>query len=122
MESEQTAILRSIDESLSAIRKILEIQAKQSIVNELEGFASTEERRKMWLLCNGELSNDEIAKKVGSTLRAVQYFVKDGRAVGLITMAKRGFPKRAMELLPKNWKEFKMLEKTESDKEETVNE
>lgn len=115
MESEQTAILRSIDESLAFIRKILEIQARPALIKELEAFASTAERRKMWILCDGELSNEEIAKKVGSTLRAVQYFVKDGRSAGLVVMARRGFPKRAIDLVPKYWKELKGFEKEPED-------
>ena len=111
IESEQDKLLQSMDESLSSIRKILEIQARPALIKELEAFASTSERRKMWILSNGELSNEEIAKKVGSTLRTVQYFVQEGRSAGLIVMAKRGFPKRAIDLLPKEWKEHKGLEK-----------
>lgn len=82
---------------LEEIRVLLQLQARDSIIKEIRRVASTIERRKMWELCDGSNSTSDIAAKTGRSLRAVQYFVKDGEMAGVITQLSRGLPKRAFD-------------------------
>ena len=76
------------------------------IKEELEKIASTPERKKMWILCNGAISTSEIAKKVGVSTRAVQYFIRDAQRLELIRVDKRGFPRRIIDWIPSEWQKL----------------
>lgn len=91
---------------LKAIRQILEIQSREPLRREIERVATTPERKEMWRLCDGSLSNEEIAKQINVTLRSVQYFVQDGIAIGVLTQVKRGTPQRKMDYIPPEWARY----------------
>lgn len=112
-------ILQEVNSNLVAIRKILEIQARDAITRELEKVASTPERRKMWILSVGDVSTEQIAKRVGVSDRSVQYFGKDAVKAGLLTFKKRGYPMRLIDFVPAHWEEFEALEKDTSPKQTT---
>ena len=86
--------------------------ARDSYGQDLEKTANTPARQEIWRLCDGNLSNDEIAKKIGITLRAVQYFIQDAEKKGLITSQRRGYPKRPdnFDEIPVEWKPYKKPE------------
>ena len=90
-------------EEVSKIRQLLEMVARDSLKAELEKIATTPTRKRMWALLNGMTSTEEIAKKVNSTQRSVQIFVKELRNADLITMEKRGYPKRKFDYIPAEW-------------------
>ena len=90
-------------DELSKIRQLLEILTRNALKEELERIATTSERKRIWALCNGLRSTEEIAKKVGVTPRTVQRFIKELRKVDLVTIEKRGYPKRRFDYIPSDW-------------------
>lgn len=97
-------LLKKINSNLSVIRKLTELQLKGPIKKELEKLASTSERKKIWTLCDGTVSTSEIARKVGVSRRAVQYFIQEATRQELIVTDKRGFPYRMIDWIPPDWK------------------
>jgi len=102
-------LIARMGDDLHEIRGLLVRLARDSFVKDLEVVASTPERQEMWRLSDGTLSNEEIAKKVGVSVRSVQYFVQDAEAKGLVVLPRRGFPKRSDNFneIPATWKPFK---------------
>ncbi|RLG90230.1 MAG: hypothetical protein DRO36_06455 [Candidatus Hecatellales archaeon] len=90
-------------DEISKIRQLLEILTRNALKEELEKIATTDERKRIWALCNGLRSTEEIAKKVGVTSRTVQRFVKELRKADLVTIEKRGYPKRRFDYIPSDW-------------------
>ena len=90
-------------DELSRIRQLLLLLARKALKEELEKVATTDERKRIWALCDGFRSTEEIAKKVGLSLRAVQIFIKELRDRDLIVIEKRGYPKRRFDYIPSNW-------------------
>jgi len=86
------------------VRRLLEILARDSLRKELETVATTPERRRIYALCDGITSNEDIAKKSGLSVRAVQDVVKKLVELDLVIMAKRGVPKRRFEWVPSEWR------------------
>lgn len=106
-EDENTPILRQIQENLDEIKLYQRIAVRSAVGNILKGVASSPERQQMWRLADGTLNNDQIAERVGVTLRTVQYFVEDAEKNDLLTKAKRGYPKRVVDIIPADWKPWK---------------
>ncbi len=112
--SEQTLIdlLKAISEDMHWIRIDIARLARDSYREDLEKIANTSARQEIWCLCDGNLSNEAIAKRIGVALRTVQYFIQEAEKKGLITMPKRGYPKRAdnFDEIPLEWKPYKKPE------------
>lgn len=89
-----------IYEELLKIRQLLERLARRSLKEDLESIASTNERKRIWALCDGLISTTEIASKVGVSQRAVQIFINELQVKDLITIEKRGYPKRKYDYVP----------------------
>jgi len=103
IETEKLEVLRSIDAKLSVIRQLIELQTHSIVKDKLEKVASTPSRKIIWALCDGTLSVSDIAKKAGVSTRAVQYFVREAQELELITVDKRGFPRRTINWIPLKW-------------------
>jgi len=101
MTSEEVVI--KILEEVSKIRQLMEVIARKTLKEDLERVATTPERRRIWALCDGSLSTEEIARKAGVTQRTVQRFVKELRRLDLISIEKRGYPKRKFDYVPSDW-------------------
>lgn len=112
LEQDLTELAKIISEDIHWIRKDIARLARGSYMQDLEKIANTRARQEIWRLCDGSLNNDEIAKKIGITLRAVQYFVQEAETKGLITAPKRGYPKRSdsFDEIPVEWKPYKKSE------------
>lgn len=115
---EELTQLRKISSTLESIERILEIQARPVIKAEIENLASTSERRKMWILCDGSRETEEAAKIVGTSARAVRYFASDGRRTGLISAESEGYPRRTIDFVPGDWKEPEAVEEVLPEPEE----
>ena len=102
-------LLITISEDIHWLRRDIARLARDSYMKDLEKVANTSARQEIWRLCNGDLSTDEIAKKIGISSRAVQYFVQDADKLGLIITPRRGFPKHPdnFDIIPAEWKPFK---------------
>jgi predicted transcriptional regulator len=92
-----------IYDELIKIRELLERLARRELREDLESVATTNERRRIWALCNGLNSTSEISSRVGVSQRAVQIFVNELQAKDLITMERRGYPKRKYDYIPSDW-------------------
>ncbi|MCP8309405.1 MAG: hypothetical protein H3Z53_01220 [archaeon] len=101
------------------MRRLLEVQARALVRAELSRIATTDERKGMWRLMDGNLSVKEIAEKVKTTPRAVQYFMQDAAKADLIFMERRGYPHRIIDWMPPEWEEHA---KTEVERPGDVNE
>ena len=106
-EGENTSLLRKIQEDLVEIKVYQRIGVRSAVEAILKSVASSPERQQMWRLADGTLSNDQIADRIGVALRTVQYFVEEAEKNDLITMAKRGYPKRVVDIIPADWKPWK---------------
>jgi hypothetical protein len=104
MNSETNEIYEKIIEELITIRSLLERMVRGDLKQELETVATTDERQKIWSLLDGVSSTAEIATKVGISQRAVQLFMKDLIELDLITIEKRGYPKRRFNYIPSRWR------------------
>ena len=97
-------ILEKIYDELLKIRHLLEIAVRDELKRELEDIATTKERRTVWTLCDGVSTTEEIAQKAGISQRAVQVFIKELLTADLITLEKRGYPKRKFDYIPSDWR------------------
>lgn len=88
---------------LSKIRQLLEILARGALKAELERVATTANRKRIWALCNGLLSTEEIAQKANVSQRTVQIFVKELQEADLVIIERRGYPKRRFDYIPSDW-------------------
>jgi len=102
-------LLNNLSEDIRQMRMDMARLARDSYREDLEKVANTPIRQEIWRLCDGTFNNDEIAKRVGVTLRAVHYFVQDAEKKGLIITKKRGYPKRneSFDEVPVGWKPYK---------------
>lgn len=92
-----------IYEELVKMRGLLELLASDKIKGQVEQLATTDERKRVWALCDGTNSTSEIAEKVAISLRAVQVFLKELQDAGLIFTERRSYPKRAFDYVPPGW-------------------
>lgn len=88
---------------LIKIRQLLELLARDSIIGSVEQVATTNERKKVWVLCTGSNSTTKISEKVAISQRAVQIFLKELQEADLITIERRGYPKRKFDYVPSGW-------------------
>ncbi|MGV9103559.1 MAG: helix-turn-helix domain-containing protein [Promethearchaeia archaeon] len=87
-------ILDEILNELVSIRKILLLIAGPHLSSMLEEVLTTNERREMWQLMDGNHSTSEIAEEVGVTTRTVQLLVAELEEHDLVKLRKRGYPER----------------------------
>lgn len=99
----EKVVMEEICEEITKIRTLLEFIARGNLKEELEKVATTPERKRIWALCNGSLSTEEIAEKIGRTQRAVQQFIRKLGKANLIEAERRGYPKRRFNYVPSDW-------------------
>ncbi len=92
---------------LRELKKYLKVFSAIAVMDLLNKVATTPERQQIWRRADGSRSNEEIAKQIGVTLRAVQYFIQESENMGLVVSEKRGYPKRILDIYPKDWKPWK---------------
>ena len=95
--------IEEVFEEVSKIRKLLEILLRENIKEELEIVATTPERKKIWVLCDGSTNTKGIAKEVGMSLRAVQTTIKELKDHDLIKHEKGGYQQRIFDYIPYDW-------------------
>ncbi len=102
MTSEQ--IMEEVSKQLGEIKQLLLVMARNDIQNELEAIITTDEKKKIWALCDGINTTNEISTKAKVSIRYVQLIIKDLQNASLISVEKRGIPKRVFDYVPKNWR------------------
>ena len=86
-----------------SILKVLILANADAIEKELSKFATTNERKKIWVLIDGKRMPKDIAKEVGVTQMAVSKFLSAGVAVELIEYIKGEPPRRILNYVPPAW-------------------
>lgn len=112
------------DAALRELRKISKILilANASVVEEeLLKIATSDVRKKMWVLIEGKRLAKDIAKEIGVTKMAVSHFLSAAVAAGLIEYAPRQPPRKILDYVPPSWIELVKLpivEEEEKSKQE----
>lgn len=102
----------SLYDEIVKIRQLLEMSVKDSLNKELEKILTTTERKIVWSLSDGLTDTKAIAEKAKISQRAVQGTLKELQDAELITVARRGFPKRKFDYIPSDWKHKEEGERT----------
>ncbi len=102
-QMEESRTLEYISEQLGEIRHLLLIIARDTITKDLDDIITTNEKRKVWSYCDGLNSTAEISQKAGVSMRYVQAIVKELQNSNLISIEKRGTPKRVFDFVPNTW-------------------
>src|SRR6266581_4898374 len=101
--SDATSVLERIESKLQGIYRLLELQSRPQLDAALRKIATTKERRKCWMLADGERKTDEIARLSGAAPRTVQLFFQEAERAGLVDTGRRGYPRKRYEIIPSDW-------------------
>jgi len=88
-----------IVQNLEEIKALLKIMAIQEFQKLRSSILSTRNKVKIFELCDGELSLNEIAEKVNVSSEAVRLTIKDFDDVGIIIIKRSGkkwYPRRVL--------------------------
>ena len=107
------AVLRE----LHKISRILILANAGAVEKELSKVASTDDRKKMWVLMDGKRMPADIAKEVGVTAMAVSYFLSAGVAAELVEYRRGEPPRRILDYVPPTWIELAKLPVSEEAEE-----
>jgi hypothetical protein len=88
---------------LRKISKILTLANASVLEKELEKYATTNERKKMWVLINGERSPDDLIPGSGMKQAAVYKFLKTLSDADLVETPYGKPPKRKLDFIPASW-------------------
>lgn len=94
---------------LKKLSKILILANAGIVERELSKIASTNDRKKMWVLIDGKRMPGDIAKEAGVTAMAVSYFLNAGAATELIEYERGEPPRRILDYVPPSWIELVKL-------------
>jgi len=103
---------------LRKISKILTLVNASALEKELEKYATTVERKKLWVLINGERSPDELITGSGMKQAAVYKFLKTLSDADLIETPHGKPPKRKLEFVPASWIDLFEIEKEQPKQKE----
>ena len=104
------------DELLREIRnmsRVLLLANAKVIEVELTKIATTNERKKMWVLMDGTRKPKDIAALVKVTPMAVSYFLSAGVAANLVDYRPGEAPRRAIDYVPPLWIDLARLPQAE---------
>lgn len=109
---------------LKKISKLLVLAHGEAVEKELSKYITTNERKKAWILIDGNSLTAEIGEKVGMKLRTIQNFLKILVDASLIENPRDEPPRKLIDYVPASWLD---LMKTEPENrkqkgEETANE
>ena len=97
---------REILEELKKISRILTLAYSDVIERELSKIATTNERKKIWVLIDGVRTSKDIAKEVGVTVRSVNRFLAIAAKARLVENPRGKPPRRLIEYVPPSWIEL----------------
>lgn len=102
---------------LRKMSKILILTNAAAVEKELSKIASTNDRKKMWVLMDGKRMPTDIAKEAGVTPMAVSYFLNAGVATELVEYKRGEPPRRILDYVPPAWIELVKLPVSEEAEE-----
>jgi hypothetical protein len=88
---------------LRLIRKVLILSNSDTIEKEISKVATTDDRKKMWVLIDGKSMPRDIAVAIGVTRRAVTYFLENASTAGFIEYTPHSPPKKILDYVPQKW-------------------
>ena len=91
---------------LKKITKVLILSNARIIEAELEKIVSTDDRKKMWILIDGNHMPQDIAKQVGVTAQAVSKFLLIAKAAEFIEYSRNNPPRKILDFMPPSWLEL----------------
>ena len=105
---------------LKKISKILALVNSQALENELAKYATSNDRKKVWVLINGERTPENLMTESGMKQRALYKYLKLLSDADMVEMPYGQPPKKKLEFVPASWVN---LLQTEDDgkKQELVN-
>jgi hypothetical protein len=106
-------------DELRKISKMLALANAKVLEDELSKYATTKERKKAWILIDGNRMPDEIGANAGMKLRTIQEFLKILVDATLIENIRGKPPKKLLDYVPASWLDLiKPEEKEKKQKEE----
>ena len=103
---------------LRKISKILILANSKAIETELSKYATSDERKKIWVLINGERMSKDIAQLIGVTVRTVDKFLNILANAELIVNPWGKPPEKTIDYVPPTWVELVKIEPS-GEKEES---
>ncbi len=94
---------------LRKISRILILANATFVEKELSKIATTNDRKKMWVLMDGKRMPGDIAKETGVTAMAVSIFLNAGVAAELVEYQRGEPPRRILDYVPPGWIELVKL-------------
>jgi len=94
---------------LRRISKILLLANASAVERELSKLATTDERKRMWVLTDGKRMQKDIATDAKVTQAAVSYFLSAGVSAQLIEYEHGKPPRRILDYVPPSWLELLRL-------------
>jgi hypothetical protein len=88
---------------LKKISKLLTLANADVLERELGKVATTPERKKIWILVDGETMPDELIKNSGMKQAALYNFIKALANADLIENPHGKAPKKKLEFVPASW-------------------
>lgn len=88
---------------LRKISKVLTLSNSIAIEKELSKFASSKERKQMWIMIDGKRKREEIAAAAKVTPQGAGQFLIRGAALGFIEYEKGKPPRRVLDYVPPEW-------------------
>lgn len=91
---------------LRQISKILTLVNAEAIEIELSKYATTKDRKRVWVLIDGQRVSKEISKLIGITERGANKILKVFETAGLIENPRAKPPRRLLDHVPASWLEL----------------
>lgn len=91
---------------LKKISKILTLVNAELLDNELAKYATTDDRKKIWIMIDGETMSKDMAESIGISEDGVNKFLKILKMSGLIENPRRQAPKKLLDYVPSSWLEL----------------
>lgn len=92
---------------LRKITKILTLAHAKALEKEISKYATTDERKKIWVLINGINMSKDMVRLIGKIkVRAVDTFLKELEKAGFIENPKRKPPRKLIDYVPPAWVEL----------------
>jgi hypothetical protein len=102
---------------LRKISKILTLVNAEVLEKELSKYATTNERKKAWILIDGNKTTEQIGQLAGMKVRTIQDFLKILTDASLIELSRP--PKRIIDYVPASWLNLVQPEIDEKKQEAT---
>jgi len=102
---------------LQKITKILTFAHAKAVEDEISKYATTDERKKVWVLIDGKNMTKDMVRLIGKVkTRAVDTFLKELEKAGLIENPRKKPPRKLIDYVPPVW--IALLEETKDKKKE----